>query len=197
MRCGWSRSKSHSLKVRRAPDEGVPLPNKQPRIHHFSCRTRCFRMNLPCRKKLTKKAASSGGGGVDPTPIIDLVIEKADPRPFTEIYMQARDMTRCFSALSQCVSVRGRLAPGCRAPAETDSLTKAGFSSNTPDSGSSPPYAHTPNPLPPRPCRPSRSSTTRASSTSTRCCACSASGTRPAPSWTGTSPGASARGWPR
>lgn len=45
-------------------------------------------MNLPCRKRLVKKGDKDGGGGVDPTPIIDLVIEKSDPRPFTEIYMQ-------------------------------------------------------------------------------------------------------------
>lgn len=49
-------------------------------------------MNLPCRKRLIKKGDKDGGGGgvVDPTPIIDLVIEKSDPRPFTEIYMQVR-----------------------------------------------------------------------------------------------------------
>ena len=54
-------------------------------------------MNLPCRKRLVKKGASGpgSGGGVDPTPIIDLVIEKSDPRPFTEIYMQVRPHVVC------------------------------------------------------------------------------------------------------
>ncbi len=58
---------------------------------------RCFRMNLPCRKRLVKKGASGSirGGGVDPTPIIDLVIETSDPRPFTEIYMQVRACAPC------------------------------------------------------------------------------------------------------
>ena len=54
-----------------------------------SLSSRCFRMNLPCRKRVGKRRKTGRTGGLaDPRPIIDLIIEQADPRLYTELYMQ-------------------------------------------------------------------------------------------------------------
>jgi len=66
------------------------LPRSHPPSHPPSLpSSRCFRLNLPCRKRVGKRREIGRlEGGAIPRPMIDLIIEQSDPRFFTEVYMQ-------------------------------------------------------------------------------------------------------------